>query len=117
RRHMALLLKWLHPDLFQSSGGNKGFNRSVYVNLVTNAWEAVKTAERRASYDASRAGSEQGYSPGIRPAGHYGNGVPPEAQAAGARVRHRMIKRRLAPYGFQHGSFWTWLLSHFGRHR
>jgi hypothetical protein len=117
RRHMALLLKWLHPDLFQSSGGDKGFHRSVYVNLVTTAWEAVKTAERRASYDASLAGREQDQRPGMRPAEHFGNGVPPGAQTAGARVRHQMSKRRLAPYGLQRGSFWTWLLSHFGRHR
>src|SRR5262249_54869304 len=55
RRHMALLLKWLHPDLVQSSGDDKGFNRSAYVNLVTNAWEALKTTGRRASYDASLA--------------------------------------------------------------
>lgn len=33
RRHMALILKWLHPDLFQGASEGKGFNRSAYVNL------------------------------------------------------------------------------------
>jgi DnaJ domain len=117
RRHMALLLKWLHPDLFESSGGDKGFNRSVYVNLVTNAWEALKTAERRASYDASLAGREQDRRPGMRSAEHHGNGVPSGAQAAGARMPHARSRRRRILYRSQSGGFWTRLLFYFGRHR
>jgi hypothetical protein len=52
RRHLALLLKWLHPDLFPEPAGEAGFNRSAYVTLVTEAWETPKTEERRASYNA-----------------------------------------------------------------
>ena len=50
RRNMALLLKWLHPDANRQSG------RSIFAGRVTQAWENVKTAERRAAYDtANRA--------------------------------------------------------------
>lgn len=50
RRNMALLLKWVHPDANRQSG------RSIFAGRVTQAWENVKTPERRAAYDtASRA--------------------------------------------------------------
>jgi hypothetical protein len=50
RRNMALLLKWVHPDVNQQS------DRSIFARRVTQAWENVKTPERRAAYDtASRA--------------------------------------------------------------
>jgi hypothetical protein len=113
RRHMALLLKWLHPDLFQSSGDDKGFNRSAYVNVVTNAWEALKTAGRRASYDASLSGRERERKPGLRRAWDEGNGGPPGTRAAGARMPHG--GRRRAVYRLQRGGFWTRLLLYFGR--
>jgi hypothetical protein len=45
RRNMALLLKWLHPDLNQ-----KG-ERSVHAQRVTIAWNDLKTPVRRSAYD------------------------------------------------------------------
>lgn len=48
RRNVALLLKWLHPDL--DSGGE----RSIFVGRITAAWNDLKTPERRAAYDATR---------------------------------------------------------------
>lgn len=48
RRNMALLLKWLHPDHEANS------ERTIYVGRVTNAWNNIKTAERRLAYDATR---------------------------------------------------------------
>jgi hypothetical protein len=45
RRNMALLLRWLHPD--RSSEGM----RTVFASRVTNAWNNLKTPERRAAYD------------------------------------------------------------------
>ena len=42
---MALLLRWLHPDIDQ-----KG-ERSVFAARVTKAWSDLKTPERRAAYD------------------------------------------------------------------
>jgi DnaJ domain len=48
RRNMALLLKWLHPDL------NHTGLRSALAHRVTEAWETIKTPERRAVYDRER---------------------------------------------------------------
>ena len=45
RRNMAMLLRWLHPDLDRQSG------RSVFAARVTRAWNDLKTQERRAAYD------------------------------------------------------------------
>jgi hypothetical protein len=45
RRNVALLLRWLHPDL-----DHKG-ERSIFVGRVTAAWNDLKTPERRAAYD------------------------------------------------------------------
>jgi hypothetical protein len=60
RRNVALLLKWLHPDV------DHGGDRSVFVGRVTAAWNNLKTPERRAAYDelnryrASRGKSRSG---------------------------------------------------------
>jgi hypothetical protein len=48
RRNMALLLRWLHPDLDRQG------ERSIFARRVTRAWEQLKTEERRAAYDQSR---------------------------------------------------------------
>jgi hypothetical protein len=55
RRHMALIMKWLHPDLVSNGASGRHFDRTVYANRVTQAWETVKTAERRVAYDAHLA--------------------------------------------------------------
>jgi hypothetical protein len=61
RRNMALLVRWLHPDAKQGDiklgdinpGGLKSDSqRATFVNRVTFAWDDLKTAERRAAYDA-----------------------------------------------------------------
>lgn len=48
RRNMALLLLWLHPDHETNSP------RSLYASRVTQAWNDLKTAERRLAYDSTR---------------------------------------------------------------
>jgi DnaJ domain len=45
RRNMALLLRWLHPDMDQRG------ERSVFAARVTRAWQDLKTPERRNAYD------------------------------------------------------------------
>jgi hypothetical protein len=47
RRNVALLLRWLHPDLDPQS------ERSIFIGRVTAAWNDLKTPERRAAYDAT----------------------------------------------------------------
>lgn len=45
RRNLALLLRWLHPDLDPQG------RRSMFIGKVTTAWNDLKTPERRAAYD------------------------------------------------------------------
>lgn len=45
RRNVALLLRWLHPDLDPRG------ERSLFVGRVTAAWNNLKTPDRRAAYD------------------------------------------------------------------
>lgn len=56
RRNMALLLRWLHPDREANSA------RALFANRVTQAWNDVKTAERRVVYDATRSNGVNGVS-------------------------------------------------------
>jgi hypothetical protein len=48
RRNMALLLRWLHPDLDPRA------ERSIFATRVTLAWNDLKTLDRRAAYDQLR---------------------------------------------------------------
>ncbi len=45
RRNVALLLRWLHPDVDPEGV------RSIFIGRVTSAWNDLKTPERRAAYD------------------------------------------------------------------
>jgi DnaJ-like protein len=45
RSNVALLLRWLHPDVGPQDA------RSIFIGRVTAAWNDLKTPERRASYD------------------------------------------------------------------
>lgn len=45
RHNMALLMRWLHPDMPQQA------QHAASVRRVTMAWEDLKTPERRLAYD------------------------------------------------------------------
>lgn len=83
RRNMALLLRWLHPDL------DPGGERSMFAARVLGAWENLKTPDRRSSYDAAL--------PAEVPA--MARRVGPEAQQGVARSRSRTSRA-----GSDHGS-------------
>ncbi|MGO9173851.1 MAG: J domain-containing protein [Rhodomicrobium sp.] len=55
RRHMALLMRWVHPDLVANGAAGQSFDRSVYASRVAQAWQKIKSPERRAAYEASQA--------------------------------------------------------------
>lgn len=50
RRNLALLLKSTHPD--RMNGDRMNGDRSVFTYRIIDAWDALKTPERRAVYDA-----------------------------------------------------------------
>lgn len=54
RQHVALLMRWLHPDVAQHQSAAL-LDRGVFVSRVTGAWNDLKTEERRRAYDSSLA--------------------------------------------------------------
>ncbi|HEY1246175.1 MAG TPA: J domain-containing protein [Hyphomicrobiaceae bacterium] len=48
RQNMALLMKWLHPDIARQG------DPSIYAARIAAAWNDLKTPERRAAYDSQR---------------------------------------------------------------
>ena len=76
RRNMALLLRWLHPDREANSA------RAIYVGRVTQAWNNLKTVDRRALYDETRKRVANGKSAGKSP--HEGVGRQPPMRTAAA---------------------------------
>ncbi len=51
RRHMVLLMKWLHPDAAAQHGTAADVDRSVFANRIAQAWDNLKTTERRDAYN------------------------------------------------------------------
>jgi hypothetical protein len=80
RRNMALLLRWLHPDVAASA------ERSIFAGRITAAWEDLKTPERRAGYDEARGGR----------AGQQATRKPKLRRAA-KRIRPVVIGARRSP--------------------
>lgn len=99
RQNMALLLRWLHPDVDRSG------TRSVFAARVTKAWEDIKTPERRAAYDRQLAarrserpanGSETGTRARSRMRGPRTTTAPTLIAAAGSpRSPARLLRRGL----------------------
>lgn len=51
RRHMVLLMSWLHPDTHEQQAGWDGVDRSVFIHRVIRAWADLKSDVRRSEYD------------------------------------------------------------------
>ena len=58
RRNMALIMRWLHPDVASDAASSSVLNRSLFASRITQAWETVKTEERRSAYNSSLAAKE-----------------------------------------------------------
>ena len=59
RRNMALIMRWLHPDLASDGPSSSSLlDRSLFASRITQAWETVKTDERRAAYNTSLAAKQ-----------------------------------------------------------
>jgi hypothetical protein len=51
RRHMALLIRWAHPDAVPGRRDGMVLDRSIFADQITAAWESLKTPERRMDHD------------------------------------------------------------------
>lgn len=98
RRNMAMLMRWLHPDVRHGGAApqvdgaaEQGFDRSIYAALVSRAWDNLKTSDRRSKYDATH----------VRPTAHRSRGTSPHAGASHAdhmsRTPHPAARSRRPP--------------------
>lgn len=83
RRNMALLMRWLHPDLQALRGNAAAANREVFTGRVTSAWGDLKTDERREGYDRAHPAPGSAARPAAKPAS------APAAEAAPKREASR----------------------------
>ncbi|MCK0206425.1 J domain-containing protein [Starkeya koreensis] len=83
RRNMALLMRWLHPDLQALRGTAASVNREVFSARVTAAWGDLKSDEKRASYDLA----------------HPPSADPPRPGRAGFRWTKRGVRRTASDSG------------------
>ena len=102
RRNMALLLRWLHPDIERNSSGN----RSVFAGRVTLAWDDLKTAERRAAYD--------GLAPDRGKTRSRSSRVGGRKRTAGKPTMGGRYVGKYAPVNHPPGRLWRALLMLFG---
>jgi hypothetical protein len=118
RRNMALLLRWLHPDHEANS------ERTIYVGRVTNAWNNIKTAERRLAYDATRRLAHDTRPPqrssgptvGVTPMQRNGHAPLRPARPEGGKPRRNGKSSRRSRRK-RRGGFWRILAVLLGRAR
>ena len=58
RRNMALIMRSLHPDVASDASSSSVLNRSLFASRIAQAWEIIKTDERRSAYNSSLAAEE-----------------------------------------------------------
>jgi hypothetical protein len=110
RRHMALLLKWLHPDGVPGSRDGGHFDKTALVSLVTAAWETIKTEDRRRAYDAAlKMEAKDTRAEAFRIPQSALTAPTPRPSIRGSRSRH------LALYRIEREPLWIRLLSYLGR--
>jgi DnaJ-class molecular chaperone len=125
RHNMALLMRWLHPDL-QALRNRAAADREVFSSRVTRAWEDLKNDERRRAYDrlhppaAPSNGATRRSSRGpktgsvkISPANGASKGRYP-----GSAAKPMLRSRSRSPGRSRHssgGSFWMRLFDLFRR--
>ncbi len=107
RRHMALLMRWLHPDLVANGAPGPRFDRSAFAGRVTKAWESIKTPERREAYDAACASAGR---PSRKASGHGNLPAPGEFSSQILLNPIARGQRQLKVYRLQRESFWNRLL-------
>ena len=111
RRNMALIMRWLHPDVASDVSSSGVLNRSLFASRITQAWETVKTDERRSAYNSSLAAKE--------PLPKRGTNTRPLTKTI--KLAHRVhvttnsSTRRLIVQRVKSEGFWTRLRSLLGR--
>lgn len=120
RHHMALLVRWLHPDGQEPEAREPGLagrepDRGILIHRVTRAWDNLKTEERRTAYD--RALRERKKSPlphgSTRPrAAAKTRRRPLPAAGSTLAQKRRPGTARLAIHAFERETLWVRLFSY-----
>ena len=79
RRNMALIMKYLHPDV------DRGGERSLFAARVTAAWNDLKTPQKRARYDLRTGQARRVAAPSVKRR-------PPAAKARSRPAFRRPVK-------------------------
>ena len=58
RRNMALIMRWLHPDVVPNAASSNLLDRSLFASRITQAWETIRTDERRTAYNTTLAAKQ-----------------------------------------------------------
>ncbi len=116
RRNMALIMRWMHPDVVSNGSSENHLDRSLYTNRVNWAWESIKTEERRAAYNASLAAKESKPTrrPGSKPVTANDQKLRPihtKPSRPKRRTKQLMIQR------LETDGFWSRLLLFLGGRR
>jgi len=101
RRNMALIMRWLHPDVASDASASNLLDRSLFARRITEAWETIKTDERRTAYNTSLATKEPPPKWGVDPRAFAKN--VKIAQRFDARTnssRKRLVIQRVKSEGF-----------------
>ncbi len=109
RRHMALILRWLHPDAVAGGGDGGHFDKTALASLVTGAWETIKTGDRRAAYDAALAIEAK------RAQRHASRGTRISSAAPASSRSSSRVPAKLALYKIERDPFWIRILCYLGR--
>lgn len=111
RRNMALLMRWLHPDLVSNGAPGGSLDRSLYASRVTRAWESIKTPERRAAYTASLPAKER------KDSGSAAATKEIHLEQDAARGKKTRRRQQLAIYRFHPHDLWSRILVILGGRR
>ena len=112
RQNMALLVKWLHPDGREQKVARSDLDRGIFIHRVTQAWENLKTDERRVVYNQLLA-SRKAQKPQARRS-RMRNAAPKPTAGKPLKQPRRSLRetlaksgrfRRLVVLGFERESF------------
>jgi hypothetical protein len=112
RRNMALIMRWLHPDVTAHGSADGHMDRSIFANRITQAWGSIKTEERRASYDLALAAKERDNARKTVSNAAFGAGPRRIFEGSKNRRGKRLIVQRV-----ETGSFWSRLRQLLGGRR
>jgi hypothetical protein len=84
RRNMALIMRWLHPDVAREG------DQTVFAARIAEAWNTLKTPERRAQYDKTRQQARTARDPRVRSGRSH--------RSAGSRPPHKSSLPRLLAF-------------------